>query len=176
MTPVAPSAGHTRPDLPPAWGRCCHDPGRVGMSIFCDSCGTRIQPVLSSASTRTARPTWFGPGSMPRHRLDRQHRPGHPAWKARWPRPWSSRAHFLLPGANRPPGPDAIPEGPPPDAVTLTAAPTKPGRTLDQATKKAAVEPPLPQTARGPLRYEFHSGDEGAGRRKTRRRNTSQPA
>jgi beta-lactam-binding protein with PASTA domain len=64
---------------------------------------------------------------------------------------------FRTDAAGDPSHPDTSPGGPGPvvNAVSLTAAAIYPGRQVDSPGKKAAVEPPLPPAARGPLRYEF---------------------
>jgi beta-lactam-binding protein with PASTA domain len=61
------------------------------------------------------------------------------------------------PGTNRTVRPDFAAGGSPPpaNAVSLTAAPVHPPRVAGPPAKKEAVQPPLPQMLRGPLRYEF---------------------
>jgi hypothetical protein len=126
------------------------------MSVVCDSCGTENPPGTQFCDNPTCQAylVWTeldagaspGPRPAPRPPGQDGSRPSGAVKPGALP---SNRAH-------RPPDQDLTTgEPPPPQSVTLTSAPTKPGRVVGQAAKQAAVEPPLPQAARGPLRYEF---------------------
>ena len=155
LQPAAPSPARTAPFDSSSGGRgrrldLC-GLGFVLMSMICDSCGTENPPGTRFCVNTDCQAylTW----------------PDLDAGTSTKPASLSSAAGSptsseVKPGALPDPGVDTpfrsrpTPETAPlPNALNYTAG--KPARLVDPPAKKAAVEPPLPQTAQGPRRYSF---------------------